>query len=300
MNLAPLRYAKVLAGSGGPIESIEHGSVTSETGPLHQANACLSKALKLQRPETEVFAGVDGTGSHASAMIARHMAISEAMERWAFLSLGGSDTAPAYGFDRDPTTTGMAAFPGLLKSSARNYALSEATERACIARWWRGHLNHRRIETGQAHRSVIEIENPLGSDSVIVTWSTQPDGWTAYGMAAAGTQGNAILKAIIEMERARVVLAHFHEHHPGFDERNLEGIKNYMERRILYYAMPNGHAAFRKRTRQTGTRSPQGGDRLVVDREIKGPWSRYATVWRALFDISSSEHVDPRVMTFYW
>jgi hypothetical protein len=300
ISLAPMRYGKVLTGNGGPVASLEYGLVKTSHGPLYQANATLSPDLGLRREERQLYADVDGTGTHRSAMVARYMAISEAMERWAFLSVTKSDPDEAYGFDLDPTSSGMAAFPGLFKSTTRGLALSEAAERCCLVHWWNGCLRHEPLETGITGLSCIVIDNPLTSDGVVIVWSTSDAGWVSYGTAAAGNRDSAVWKAAIEMDRARVALDRLASVNPDLEEFDLSRLVNPMERQMLYSARPPGYREFMERVRNPQGQSARITAKPVVDVEIKGPWSRYATVWRTLFPNPAEGHVGSHAGTFLW
>ena len=63
--MAPIRYARILAGQRGPIERIEYGRIEVDGKVLYQANAYLAKSLNLRRPRRQIFGEADGTGTHA-------------------------------------------------------------------------------------------------------------------------------------------------------------------------------------------------------------------------------------------
>jgi hypothetical protein len=146
MNLAPLRYARVLLKQSGPLERIETARLLTGNEEQTLCNAYLSRHLNLERPPMQVFGDADGTGMHATVIVARHKAISEAMERWALYYLHQSGSKDRYGLQMDPTTAGMAAYPGLFAFQSRKRALAEATERFCLAGWWEGTLGVASIE----------------------------------------------------------------------------------------------------------------------------------------------------------
>ena len=81
-------------------------------------------------------------------MVARYMAISESLERWAFHVKVNDFDRDLYGFDRDASSNGMAAFPGLFSSQCRKKAYWEALERFCVIAWWDGRLAARTRPTG--------------------------------------------------------------------------------------------------------------------------------------------------------
>jgi len=140
INLAGLRYRKVFTEEGGPIERIETADFTVESSRMFQANAFMRTGLLATRSSRAVYSDAAGSGTHASPMVARFMAISEAMERWAYHATALSPERTAYGFDVDPMSNGMAAFPGFFAIQARRKAYLEAVERFSIIAWWEGML----------------------------------------------------------------------------------------------------------------------------------------------------------------
>ena len=116
LSLAALRYRNVLAVHGGPVERIETGVFPVCSRRMTQANARLSPGLTPKRARS-IYSDADGSGTHPRASVARHMAVSEALERWAFHSVVRSPRAAEFGFDVDPSSNGMSAFPGLVRTN---------------------------------------------------------------------------------------------------------------------------------------------------------------------------------------
>ena len=300
MNLAPIRYARIWARSNGPVERMEYGRIGIGGAWYYQANAHLSRHLNLQRGGVQVFGGADGTGTDRSTIVARHKAISESIERWAYYYVHQAGMKRTYGFDRDSTTAGMAAYPGLWKRQARKRALEEAVERYCLANWWGGHLDSVCEELEEEPGGVLRIENPLSRHTVVVIWKRSEEGLYAYGFGTGTRVEAARWKAIVEMERSLTAMRAFHLDNPGFGADDLAVLDNYMERRMMYYSMPSGHREFIERV-GTGIRERRCGViRPIVDTEIKGPWTRYATVWRVLYPVATIDHLVPQLNTFYW
>ena len=137
-SIAAFRYRNVLASvDGGPVESIESGTLPVCGRPMVQANARLSRGLARTASPT-LYGDADGTGTHRVASVARHMAVSAALERWAFHSTVNSGHAADFGFDIDPSSNGMSAFPGLVGRNARRSAMLAAVERYSLSAWWEG------------------------------------------------------------------------------------------------------------------------------------------------------------------
>mgnify|MGYP003666838751 FL=1 len=138
VSLAAMRYRDVFADDGGPIERVLTGDFSILGRPHKQANAFLRAPLAAGKSSYAVFGQADGTGSAPSASVACHMAISEALERWAFLAMHDRPEGARFGFDVDRSSNGMAAFPGFFRSSAARRARNEALERyaliSCLTR----------------------------------------------------------------------------------------------------------------------------------------------------------------------
>lgn len=301
MNLAPIRYARILSRDRGPIERIEYGRVTVCGREMYQAGAFLSPWLNLKRQTLALFGTADGSGTHRSAMMARFMAVSEALERWALYYLNQAGLHGLADLKRDYTSTGMAAFPGLWDGQARRRALAEAAERFCLVHWWHGDLATQRYAGATADVDAVEIENPVSRDHVLLTWSRSRDGLVAYGFGAGRRTQQAYWKAVVEMERCKAALDAFYLKNPGFTTEDLSTLQNHQERRIMYFALPEGHHAFRIRLNQRPhERMRIRNIRPTVDRRIDGPWSQYATVWRVLFPMATGEYLDEGQNFFYW
>src|SRR5215467_1242421 len=97
LSLAGLRYRNVLTEFGGPVERIEAGHFSVRGRRTILANATLRPGL-IRKERLYLFSEADGTGVAPVASVARHKAVSEALERWAFHSLVRSDRAEELGF----------------------------------------------------------------------------------------------------------------------------------------------------------------------------------------------------------
>lgn len=139
LNLASVKYANCFQSDGGPISGLEESWFDIQGEKFAVANATLAPGLSKKAPQqNKVYASADGSGVHRNPVTARHIAISEALERWAHYQLWNSEDRTRYGFDVDPTSNGMSAFPGLFPGQARTYAYSEAIERYTLFSWWEG------------------------------------------------------------------------------------------------------------------------------------------------------------------
>ena len=274
LSLASVRYRNALAADGGPIARIESGEFSMRGRRVILANASLTDGL-VRKKALALFGNADGTGVDPVASVARHKAVSEALERWAFHATVRSDRAAEFGFDSDPSTTGMSAFPGLFRRNARRSAVLEAVERFSLAAWWEGRIAGYRQETDWPGVSAVAIDGPFGGVTAVTYARTAAGEWV-YGHAAEESFGAACERAVGELARHEWILR-------GAALRAVAGaaapVTNIFERRMLFFAGAEGHALFQQRLA-----TPSNGSRpnaeIICDREIDGPWSDYATVWR--------------------
>lgn len=300
LNLAPFRYQKILRKDGGPIDHLEKARVVSSQGPLYTVNAYLAEHLRPTRNATHHYYGnADGGGTHLTELVARFMAVSEAIERWAFWDRVDSGMRALYGFDVDPTTTGMAAFPGLLHMRSRRKARLEALERFGLLHWWEGRLRHQVYRPVGADYQVVELIVPQAKDAVVVTFRDDAvSGTRAYGYGAGSHPAAAIASARNEMQRHEQVVERFLERNPD-PQLGLLGVRSGQERRALYFALGEGKALFDERL-NCGPWARQATPRTVFDGLLPGDWDRYATVWRTLYEPPSDEHLSNRNDYFFW
>ncbi len=239
-----------------------------------QANAWLRPELTRKR-QGVLFSSADGSGTHAVPAVARHKAVSEAMERWAFRATVRSEQAVEYGFDLDPTSNGMAAFPGLLPRHARRAAVLEAVERHCVFAWWEGRAEGRRFDTDWPGVSAVAINGPFGGVTAIVYSRTEWGGY-AYGHAAEESFGAACERALVELARHEWLLRSVWLARVA--GQTIAPV-HLLERRCLFFASDEGHALFLQRVAARAVGVAAGPD-VICDRDIPGPWSKFATVWR--------------------
>ncbi len=274
LSLGSLRYRNVLAGQGGPIAQIETGEFSVRGRRTILANARLTPGLT--RPKSlSLFSSADGTGTDPVPSVARHKAISEALERWAFHATVKSEHAAEFAFDIDPSTCGMSAFPGLLRRQARHKAVLEAVERYTLMSWWEGAVDGRRFDTDWPGVSAVAIDGPFGGVTVIVYAKTEWGGYV-YGHAAEENFSAACEHALVELARHEWVMRAWWLGRVAGRKPSPTSI---FERRCLFFATDEGHALFQERLAQKAPRSMPRPE-VLCDRELPGPWSEYATVWR--------------------
>ena len=226
------------------------------------------------------------------------MAISEAMERWAHWQLQAGSEGAKYGFDVDPSSNGMAAFPGLLKRQARAGAQLEAAERFNLLNWWEGRLPALESETRWPGVRAVTICSAAPGLTVILFRRTD-DGFVAYGHAAAEDYAGACRKAAVEMERHAQVVTRFAATHAGRIHDILPATAHPIERRSLFFAREEGHQLFLERLSSSPAKAVTA-PRLVFDGPVPGPWSRYADVWRVVYEPPSRRFLGMEENYFLW
>lgn len=301
LNLAPWRYRRIFSEQGGPITRIEFSEFPVLGHRCYQANAYLAPHLTgKSRAALNLYSDADGTGTHPSAMVARYMAISESLERWAFHVKVNDFDRDLYGFDRDASSNGMAAFPGIFSGQCRKKAYWEALERFCVIAWWDGRLTARLRPTSWSGVTAVQVEHPLDRGVMVVLFKRcEPGGFFSYGHAAGRDFGSACERASIELCRNEFVLRTYRATHPNFGVVDLPQVKDIFERRLLFFSLPEGQALFQSRL-QAQPRRPINSPRILFDGPIVGPWSRYATVWRVALELPTDDYMEPKLEFFFW
>jgi len=293
-SLAAFRYRNVLSVDGGPIDSIESVVVPVYGREMTQVNARLSPGLG--RPNNAVVYGnSDGTGTHGDGNVAKHMAVSEALERWAFHSVVCSDRAREFGFDLDPSSNGMSAFPGLGGKGARRNAILEAVERFSVISWWEGRGRWRLFDTDWPGVTAVAIDGPFGGVTAIA-FSRTSYGMYAYGHAAEESFGAACERAVIELARHERVL---YSWWLGFVSGEKREPVDVFERRCIFFGTEEGHELFIRRL-QNPVQTETPDTSIICDRAISGPWANYATVWRFALRQPSSAYLYGGDDYFFW
>jgi hypothetical protein len=259
------------------------------------ATAFLSPTL---RPswlgESQIYENAQGGGTHALRSVACYIAISEALERWAFYAECDGPRRSALAFDIEPSTTGMAAFPGLTKGPSRENARLEAVERWSLVEWWLGRLPATAAVGSDEAAGSLEILTPFDRCAVALVWRTSPAGAMSFGFAAAGKLPDALAHARIEEARNASVLAKlFRETSSSPEDFPFKGLRLSYERRLAFFSSAAGGALFRERLASScGQMAVPERPRTIMDCELPGPWTKYATVWRVLYEQSNRAHQD--------
>jgi hypothetical protein len=282
-SLAPLRFQRVMKSQGGPLLALSHRKAERLGEDCYEAFASLDAERTQYRAESSsLYGNWAGTGTAKTKAEAIYRAASEAMERWAWHESAAEWRAHPFSdplaFHLDSGTTGFAAYPGWNGAAARPFALSEAAERWSIRSWWEQKLRHRELKDGLRWPRVegLEIITPITRQKVAVLWMEEK-GDTAFGFAAAPSLTRAVEKAAVELGRNLQVL--------GFSRESPVAPSSRNEKRLLSFARGEGKRAFLSRCKRADPVVVQKHrPKLLVDQEVKGPWTAYAPVWRCLFD----------------
>jgi hypothetical protein len=286
LNLAAFKYRDVLKEFGGPIDRIVTAPTSIFGVKSYTANAFLIPSLVAQSSAMELFGNANGAGESSSPQIARYKAISEALERWAYQKTQPSSDAGRYGFDVEPSSTGLAAYPGLFRRDARPSAYLEAVERLSLMSWWEGHCDGVELPPLRDGIRGLRLRHPAPTGEVVVVYRRSPDkGFYCYAYGSAKTLAQAQTRAISELARTDYVLSR------RFEKGVSEEPKHFFERRCVYFSTEAGHERFQERLRSKATKSPIAWA-PVFDGEIVGPWSKYATVWRVAHRMPSMAYLD--------
>jgi hypothetical protein len=296
LSVAAYRYRNVHRSQGGPISRIVTRDFSVYGRKMFQANAWLEDTLIPPRRAGSLYSDADGTGAASLPTVARYMAVSEAMERWAFHTKVRAADRELYGFDLDESTNGMAAYPGFLPSQARKHAILEAVERVSIIAWWEGLHDGFVRETEWPGVQALVLPSPIDYGVTVLAFRAGAYGTFAYGHGAGESFFGACGRAVLELARHEYVL----DLHRVTQDMATDATKlDLFERRALYFSSPEGHELFQQRLRCKSS-GPRYSAKIVHDTEIRGPWSRYAAVWRVLVDPPSTAFLHDTKKYFFW
>lgn len=297
-SLAPFRYSKIHQEFGGPLARLEYSNEAVFGRRNVQAVAYLRDDLM---PGVELAVDVletpDGAGSSASVQVACHMAISEAIERWA-LFFCRSEGQERGGVGLDSSSNGFAAFPGLYRRQARRAAFSESVERHCLISWWEGLLSHQPLSDPFPGVRAIRVENPYTSHEVVILW-VEEAGRYAYSFGAAKHLDRAIWRALVELHRTRKLVGGLVDSGLGLGDGGPLG--HIYERRLMYFSGEAGARKFIDRLEaKVGVSTTRDKLDLLFDGPVSGEWDRYASVWRTIIRPPSWRYLSDEVDYFFW
>lgn len=281
------RLRSACAEFGGPIQQLRvrlidaHDGLRYRQQSIWEAYAWLIPELSPPRSHLG-YGDCDGTGTSERRSEAMNIALTEAIERWAFIAtVADARLKNLYGFDVDGSTLGMAAAPSLGRRGPRQAAMFEACERWAIAAWWQGRLSHHIIERTPTTKAII-IHTPfrVGVCAIVVDVSTSHQ---TYGFAFDASQALAERRAEFERRRNAIVLP-FLRKHP------LNSLLDRSERRLSFFSQGVGREMFMERLLSQPKTSHLQAPRMIIDSAIPGPWSNWCHVWRCLFEPAVVDH----------
>ena len=272
-----IRYRNIIDPLNGPISKV---TAWQQKHPLlgDYFESVASLLPELCPPKsTDIYAHGAGGGASKSKITAVHKAISEALERWAFfhVSLNETNQKTILLLDTDPTSTGFACHPSYISCATRKKSHEEAVERWSIYNWWIGKLPARILTQNECNLQ-IEIMSPFDNLKVFCCASKGERGFYIYGFSAADSLERAKSQALIEQNRNERALSKFPpDQVPRFR----------CDKRLFYFSTEEGFAQFNENLEKSLLlRSFPERPRKLVDREVKGPWTKYARVWRTLYE----------------
>lgn len=283
INLAPWYYRDFLLKTSNDVfESISIYKTELLTGNSYWE--AVTKLKKNYLPDwyipSSIYSSNEGSGTSKFKNNAIHKAISEGLERWAFYSTV-EDSDNRFGYKQDPSTTGMAAFPETFSNHSRKNAIFEATERWCLHEFWRLHLPV--IEHPSKIENLRHFEIISGQKNLKISLlHYEVEGKNIYGFACENNLSNSFQHALVELSRNIYVLKNLKS------EVNLQTLTEVYDRRMFFFSKEEGFHLFLEKV-NASPKSILIKPKLICDKEIIGPWSKYAKVWRYLYERSNPE-----------
>lgn len=308
MNLAAFKYRNILNDIHSPIEYITYNNYPNFRG--HNYFAKLKPEFTQTNFNLKLYKDHGGTGTcFNNKFNAYNKAISEALEIWAFYALKKSSAQlqsnlkTTYGFDIDPTSNGMACFPGLFSKQTRPYALAEAIERWSLIAWWEGKLPARKANyknTKISEPEVFELLSPWKNHTTVILKDvSQVHKKPIFSFATSNNYFAAVERAKVELFRNSRIVDKYYDF---LEPPNLTSI---MERRLIFFSTIEGEKLFLQKFNDScsylpSTPSPHLMPKLIVDTNIPGPWNRYAYVWRCLFEPASVDFLNTEDYEYFY
>ncbi len=276
INLAPWFY-KNLINENEIISSIVSSKCQIfNIGEQFEALAELSKKLKpTWIPESNIYSNCDGSGTSKFSNVAIHKAISEALERWAFYETIDTKSS-MFLFDENPSTTGMAAFPGITHGQARKNAIFEASERWALHEFWRGNLPILEHSSAIANLSHYEIVTDL-KDVKISLLCLRKENQFLYSFAADSSLAESLKHSLVELSRNVRVMGKYQDTNVSYKD-----FTDITDRRLFFFSTLEGNQLFNEKILSAPS-CLKVKPNLICDLEVRGPWTKYAKVWRYLY-----------------
>lgn len=251
---------------------------------VYTANTYLqNKFIPDWKPINYLYSTCDGSGTSKFENLAIYKSISEAFERLAFYQ---NFDSTIYGFDIDCSTNGMAAFPGISRSSARAIAFEEAVERWSLSAFWRGSLSIQKIEHIESI-TYLYFRTPFSKISFLISYTDielhgeKPplNSFRAYGFAAGKNSTSVKFRANVELSRNVEILE-------AWIKKGRTSLLSNIEKKLTFFAEEKGIRAFDERVEysQRNNLITLKAPDILIDREVTGIWTPHCHVYRVLFD----------------
>lgn len=272
-----IRYRNVIDPVNGPISNVTAWPLKHPVlGEYFESVATLIPELYPPKT-TDIYAHGAGGGASRSKITAIHKSISEALERWAYFDVSTHETKARenLGLELDPTSSGFACHPSFFSNEVRKKSDQEAIERWSVYNWWIGRLPAR-IRSQNNDAMQIEIISPFDGIKILCCAAKSNLGFYVYGFSSSDSLRKCEMQALVEQAR---------------NERCISKIPNGMQpmfrgdKRLIYFSTRDGFLHFKENVEKSfSLRSLPERPKKIVDKEVKGPWTKFARVWRTLYE----------------
>lgn len=286
INLAPIKYLN-LPSLKFPFEEIIHYKIKllNQEENFETAVRLCKKLKNSEIHVSKIYSNYDGAGASRFKNHSLYKAISEGIERWAFYESSEGELEKKYGFDVNPSTCGMSSLPELFPFWVRKLAKEEAVERFSIHAFNRKNLPVQELPSKIENLRIFRILNNI-NDCEVVMLSYFNGKFYVYAFSCKKTIENCLAHAFVELARNERVLTRFYENPISMNNLELS------DKRLVFFSTEDGNLEFLEKIKSC-PKSIKETPKLILDKEIKGPWSKYAITWRYLFadsyDLESSD-----------
>lgn len=261
---------------------------------VYEAYAYLKPQARGFTQSHAIYGDCDGSGTADSESLAIEIAVTEALERWAFYTVSATTLDRKYiGLDKNNSTTGFAA-DRRFAIRARRRALAEASERWALRNWW----------TNQGGAICIEekpdlnlqfwiLQSPHPRVTVVLALQRLENllhpyiyGFAgAHGLSARRRLAKAKDRALLELNRNKrnLLLADWQKLRPA----------NLIERRLCFFASETGFQLVKEKLNAAqNIPITRRGLQLIVDQRVHGEWDKWIKVWRCLYESVTTDVID--------
>lgn len=216
-----------------------------------------------------------GSGTSVKRRESICKAISESIERWAYYE---SIESNSKAFFIERSSAGMAAFPSFLVTSSRKIARQEAIEKYALDLFSKKRV---RAYSYNKYEGVDSILIPIDKYHVCISsmkFKKDNVDRYAHGFSIDLNPDKSIYKSLYELQRNVHIIQESND-----EESNLLSI---YERRMMFYSYQYGNQKFEdlKKIALQSAKTSLFNIVFKFDAEIRGPWTKFAKVWRSVVD----------------